>query len=195
MAGPSDFRDDSPAAITVLLGRLAAGEKDVEEPLAEALSRRLEEIAHREMRRRNRGVLDGLTLEPGVLADDALLRILESPIDFENRRHLFAYATRIIVRSMIDYQRARGAHKRGGDQVRVTLGAAEGAAVEIERLPPILEELEALDSRQADVVRLRVFWGATMEQIAEVLEVSKSSVERDWRFARRWLASRLRSAD
>jgi RNA polymerase sigma factor (TIGR02999 family) len=176
----------------VLLGRLAAGDAEAGEPLAAAVIDRLEVIAQREMRRQNRGVLDGLTLEPRVLADDALLRVLEAPVDFENRRHFFAYATQIIVRSMIDYQRSRRAQRRGGGQLRITLDDQLGGAVEIERLPPILEELEELDPRQAEVVRLRVFWGASMEQIAEYLGVSKSSVERDWRFARRWLAVELR---
>ena len=77
--------------------------------------------------------------------------------------------------------------------VRVTLsGLGDAEAIDIERLPPVLDELEALDPRQAEVVRLRVFWGATMDHIAELLDVSTSSVERDWRFAKRWLARRLR---
>ena len=145
------------------------------------------------MRQRNAGRLDGLTLEPRVLADDALLQILASPITFENRRHLFAYASRIIVRAMIDYQRARGAQRRGSDLIRVTLsGLAETTPIALERLPPVLDELARLDPRQAEGVQLRVFWGGTTEQIAQVLGVSTSTVERDWRFARRWLAVRLR---
>ena len=178
--------------ITLLLSRLAASEPDAEERLAEAVVERLEQIAGREMARHNRGHLDGLTLEPRVLAHDALLKILDSPVEFENRRHLFGYATTVIIRAMIDYQRRRGAQRRGGDQIRVTLSAlGDDEAVQIEQFPEILDELEDLDSRQAEVVRLRVFWGATMDQIAEILEVSTSSVERDWRFARRWLATRL----
>jgi len=178
--------------ITVLLGRLASGEPGAEERLAEAVVERLERIAGREMARHNRGHLGGLTLEPRVLAHDALLKILDSEVAFENRRHLFGYATTVIVRAMIDYQRRRRASRRGGDQLRVTLsGLGNTQAVEVEQFPEIIEELERLDQRQAEVVRLRVFWGATMDQIGEILGVSTSSVERDWRFARRWLATRL----
>lgn len=178
--------------ITVLLRRLAAGEPGAEERLAEAVVERLERIAGREMARRNRGHLDGLTLEPRVLAHDALLEILGSSVAFENRRHLFAYATTVIVRAMIDYQRRRRAARRGGDRFRVTLsGLGDAEAVEVEQFPAILEELERLDPRQAEVVRLRVFWGATMDQVATILGVSTSTTERDWRFARRWLATRL----
>lgn len=190
-ARESTAQDESP--ITLLVGRLAAGDTDAGDRLAEAVVDRLEQIAGREMARHNRGNLDGLTLEPRILAHDALLKILDSDVEFENRRHLFAYATRIIVRAMIDYQRRRRTQRRGGDRMRVTLsGLGDAPALDIERFPPILEELEALDPRQAEVVRLRVFWGATMEHIAEILDVSTRTAERDWRFARRWLAHRLR---
>jgi RNA polymerase sigma factor (TIGR02999 family) len=179
-------------AITELVSGLAAGETGVEDRLAEAVVGELEVIARREMARHNSGHLDGLTLEPRILAHDALLKILSLPVPFENRRHLFAYATRIIVRAMIDYQRSRRVQRRGGHLVRVTLaGVGEDSGVAIDRIPEVLDELEALDARKAEVVKLRVFWGATVQQIAEVLEVSPSSVERDWRFARRWLAARL----
>ena len=101
------------APITVLLGRLATGDRDAEERLAEAVIARLEQIAGREMVRQNRGHLGGLTLEPRVLAHDALLKILDSEVEFENRRHLFSYASTIIVRAMIDYQRRRRAARPG----------------------------------------------------------------------------------
>jgi len=181
------------APITALIGHLAEGQPNAEERLAEAVLDRLEAIAGRELARKNRGHLDGLTLEPSVFAHDALLRLLDSPLAFENRGHVFSYATRIIINAMIDYQRSRAAQRRGGEMVRVTLsGLGDREAIDIERFPPVLEELEALDPRQAEVVRLRVFWGATMDHIAQLLDVSVSSVERDWRFAKRWLARRLR---
>jgi RNA polymerase sigma factor (TIGR02999 family) len=180
--------------ITALLTRMARGDHAAEERLAEAVVERLEQIAGREMARHNRGHLDGLTLEPRVLAHDALLKILQGPVEFENRRHLFAYATKVIIRAMIDYQRRRRAQRRGGDFLRVTMSGLDSAeAVEIEQFPEILDELEQLEPRHAEVVRLRVFWGATIAQTAQVLGVSTPTVERDWRFARRWLANRLAS--
>lgn len=179
--------------ITLLLQQLAEGDRAADERLATAVVAQLEMIAGRELAQRNRGGLDGLTLEPRVFAHDALLKILSQRQDFENRRHFFAYATSIMVRAMIDYHRTRGAHKRGGTQMRVSLSELDqGGQVEIDQIPPILEEFEALDPRKADVVRLRVFWGASTTEIADLLKVSSSSVERDWRFARRWLATRLR---
>lgn len=181
--------------ITALLADVARGDRGADERLAAAVLDRLERIAARELAQRNRGNHDGLTLEPAVFAHDTLLRLLEGPIGFENRRHFFAYATTAIVRAIIDYQRQRSTQRRGGDLVRVTLsGIVDGPDLDLEAIPPALEELEQLDPRKADVVRLRVFWGASMEEIADTLGISVSSVERDWRFARRWLAVQLGAA-
>ena len=98
-----------------------------------------------------------------------------------------------MVRAMIDYYRARKTQKRGGELLRVDLtGVLQlEAAVDRKSLPAILDELASLDRRKADVVRLRVFWGASVEEISEALDMSVSSVGRDWRFARRWLAAHL----
>lgn len=180
-------------AITGLLQRLADGDHSAGSKLATAVIGRLERIAHRELAERNRGAIDGLTLEPGMFVHDALLKLIDQPLEFANRRHFFAYATQIMVRSMVDYHRARQAQKRGGDLLRVSLSAVTEQAVEFDELPPVLDELERLDERKADVVRLRVFWGANNDEIADLLNLSVSTVERDWRFSKRWLAARLRS--
>lgn len=182
-------------AITGLLRQLADGDDRAGDKLAAAVIDKLERIAHRELAERNRGALDGLTLEPGMFVHDALLKLINQPLEFANRRHFFAYATQIMVRSMVDYHRARQAQKRGGDLLRVSLSAVGDQSVEFEELPPILQELERLDARKADVVRLRVFWGANNDEIAELLKLSASTVERDWRFSKRWLAARLRATD
>lgn len=177
--------------ITALMRRLADGEAGASEELAAAVVDSLERIARREMVRR--GGLEGLTLEPRIFAHDALLKILDSSLDFESRRQLFAYSAKVIGRAVIDYHRTRRAQKRRGGHRHVTLSrVVDLGDVDLESFPPILDELEALDSRSAEVVRLRVYFGATMDHIAEILGLSISSVERDWRFARSWLAARLR---
>jgi len=178
--------------ITQLLAEAARGNQAADSRLISAVVHRLEQIAGREMAACNNGRVDGLTMEPRMLAHDALIKILERPLEFENRRHFFAYATSVMARAMIDYQRRRQAQKRGGDQLRVTLTDVSGEAdFDLADVPKVLQELEALDARKAELVGLRVFWGASMAEIAEILEVSESTVERDWRFARRWLAARL----
>ncbi len=188
----SETRAGDEAQITLLLARVAEGDHSADTALVNAVVQRLERIAAHEMVPYQS---DGaaLTLEPRMLAHDALLKLLESPRSFENRRHFFAYATKTIARALIDYQRRRHAQKRGGDLARVSLSVAAGEpGIDLDEVPEILEELERLDARKADLVRLRVFWGATMPEIAQWLGISLATAERDWSFARRWLMAQLR---
>lgn len=186
----------SEAPITQLLDAAARGDRAADEALVAAVVGQLEGIARNQLAAGNRGGLDGLTLEPRMVAHDALLKLFEQPVEFENRRHFFAYATRVMSRAIIDYQRKRSAQKRGGDLQRVSLSwVRDGTELDLLEIPEALAELEALDPRKAELVGLRVFWGAGMEEAAELLEISLSTAERDWRFARRWLADRLSDAE
>ncbi|GEM_PF-157591 len=191
----ADFPDSnrvSDAPITHLLDAAARGDRAADEALVAAVVGQLERIARNQLAAGNRGGLDGLTLEPQMIAHDALLKLFQQPVEFENRRHFFAYASQVMARAIIDYQRKRGARKRGGDFQRVTLsGVRADAQVDLFDVPEALAELQEVDPRKAELVGLRVFWGATMEEAAELLEISLSTAERDWRFARRWLAERL----
>lgn len=179
-------------AITRLLVRAAQGDQSASNDLMAAVVERLEQIAGHEMAACNGGHINGLTMEPRMLAHDALLKIMQRPLEFENRRHFFSYASRVMAHAMIDYQRRRHAAKRGGDQIQITLSQLAGDDdIEFFEMPAALEELEQLDARKAELVGLRVFWGASMPEIAGILNVSLATVERDWQFARRWLALRL----
>ncbi len=185
--------DESRVPITMLLQEIARGDSPSDERIVGVVVQALERLAQKEMAQR--GGWHGLTLEPTVFAHDALLKIVDQRHAFANRGHFFAYATQIMVRAMIDYHRARHAQKRGGEAARVSLSEALPLDdVDLDHMPPALEALQVLDARKADVVRLRVFWGATTEEIAEILGLSTASVERDWRFAKRWLAVQLRPA-
>ncbi len=189
--------------ITLLLQALSQGQAHSDERVAKAVIQVLERIAEREFAQR--GGPHGLTLEPRIFAHDALMKVLSQRQAFVNRGQFFAYATQIMVHAMIDYHRARLAHKRGGACARVSwtdVVAAPGldagadtdmdSVLDLARVPPVLERLALIDARKADVVRLRVFWGASMEEIADILGLSLTSIERDWRFAKRWLAVQLK---
>ncbi len=181
--------------ITRLLHEFCDGADPGGDRLAAAVLDRLRAIAYYEMSARSSEAIDALTIEPGVLANDALMKVLGKKPSFANRRHFFSYATQIMVNALIDYQRERRTQKRGGGMVQVTLsglGLSEESVLDVETLPPILEQLRELDPRKAEIVQLRVFWGMNLEEVAKALEVSVSTVERDWRFARRWLSSQLR---
>lgn len=181
--------------ITRLLRLAADGDTEAFAQVAAWAYVDLERLAASRMRRAFGGRSRGLTLEPAALVNETFLRLLETPTGFDNRRHFFAFASQVMIGALVDYQRRRGAQKRGAGLVRVTLaGLAEGAAdpaVEASDLATALDELQELDPRKADVVRLRVLWGADLGEAARFLEVSEKTVQRDWRFARNWLAERL----
>ncbi|MCC6507148.1 MAG: sigma-70 family RNA polymerase sigma factor [Aquimonas sp.] len=184
--------DSSSQGITWLLSRVEAGDNAAREDLARAVIARLQQIATHELAALNAGGLHGLTHEPAMFANDALLKLLAQPQNFENRRHFFAYATQVMVRAMIDYQRARHAQKRGGDLQRVSLsGLDQCMSVDVEDASEVLAELEQLDPRKADLIRLRVFLGFSAEEAANALQISLSTVERDWRFLRHWMSARM----
>lgn len=180
--------------ITQLLGRAAQGDATAFERVAAWAYSELESLAESRMRRRYRR-LDGLTLEPAALVNETFLRLLEKPAGFANRRHFLAFASQVMLGALADYERRRRAQKRGGDRVRVTLSGLTTptgeAEVPLGDLDAALRELDALDARKADIVKLRVLWGASNAEVARLLEISESTVERDWRFARLWLGERL----
>jgi RNA polymerase sigma factor (TIGR02999 family) len=186
----------SDASITKLLSEAAQGQTGAEDRLVTAVVHRLEAMAGRELAASNRGGLDGLTMEPRMLAHDVLMRIFDQDMAFENRRHFFSYASKVMSRCLIDYQRKRAAQKRGGGQFRVTLSdLATDTPFDLLDVPEVLEELKALDERKAELVGLRVFWGADMSEIADILGISVATADRDWRFTRQWLAARLDRGD
>ena len=181
--------------VTRLLERYAGGDRGATEELAQAVYPRLMEIAERGLKRRHGGDLAGLTIEPAVLVNDVILRVLDEGRAFDNRRHFYSFAAQVLKHLLTDYERARRAKKRGGHLLRVTLtglkSSAQEPSVELTRVPEILDDLEKLDRRMAEVVQLRVFFGFEIREVAEILGISTATVDRDWRFARRWLAARL----
>lgn len=139
----------------------------------------------------------GHTLNATALVHEAYLKLVnQHRVDWKNRAHFFAIAARAMRRILLDYASARKADKRGGGQAHVTLGEEsaghESDLDEILALDQALTRLSELDERQAQVVELRFFGGMKLEEIAEVLDVSLASVNRDWRTARAFLTSQLK---
>ena len=156
----------------------------------------LRRIAHNRMHGKFGGNYRDRTLEPTALVHETFLRLREQRSSYRNRSHFFAIATRIMMRVLIDYQRAQLADKRGGDQVRLSVSRLHGlekssAPVDMMAFSQALDQLSILDNRKAEVVRLFVLWGFEIAEIAEMLEVSVRTIERDWKFSRLWLAEKL----
>ncbi|MEO7890983.1 MAG: ECF-type sigma factor [Vicinamibacterales bacterium] len=127
------------------------------------------------------------------LVHEAYLRLAsEKPVAWQNRAHFVAIAAIAMRRLLVDRARRRGAAKRGGVQVQVTLDDAMLASsttsvVDLLALDIALGRLAALDPRQARIVELRYFGGLSVEETAEALAISEATVKRDWMVARAWL--------
>jgi RNA polymerase sigma factor (TIGR02999 family) len=136
------------------------------------------------------------TLQPTALVHEAYLRLIDQTrVDWQGRTHFFAVGAQAIRRILVDHARQRKRQKRGGAAGRVVLdesvALAPQRAEEILALDEALEKLGQLDSRQAQVVEMRFFAGMSVDEVAEVLGVSKRTIEGDWTMARAWLMREL----
>ena len=168
-----------------------------------ASAERLFPVVYDELRKLARSYMNretpGHTLQPTALVHEAYLKLVDQTrADWKGRTHFFAVGARVMRRLLVDHARERGALKRGAGWRPVTLSGAfedlAGGAMEPERLLDLnaaLERLSALDEREGKVVTLRFFGGLTIDQVAEVLGVSKRTVEYDWRHAQAWLKKEL----
>lgn len=133
------------------------------------------------------------TLQPTALVHEAYLRLREQrKIDWNNRAQVLGIAAQMMRRILRNYAEARGAAKRGGpDPLRLTLEEAvdfyQENDVSIAVVDEALEELENIDPRQGKIVELRFFGGLTVEEIADLMEISPATVKREWSTAKIWL--------
>ena len=167
--------------------------------LAEAVYDDLRAMARRKLAADFGPNMAGVTIQPTVLANDTLMRLIRQRQAYDSAGHLFAIASRLMLRVLLDYHRERKAAKRGGGATRLSLDpdepAEESEGVDVEAVHGALEKLATLDARKADVVRYRVLWGLTVPEAAEALGVGRATVERDWVFSKAWLASELAAHD
>ena len=180
--------------ITVLLRQWQDGDRS-------ALDR-LMPVVHGELRRLARVHLRGeaydRTLQPTALVHEAYLRLAPlHAMDWRDRAHFFAMASRLMRRVLVDAARARRADKRGRSRVRVTFvegklaDARPNDEADVLALDDALTALAAQDERKARVVELRFFGGLSVEETAAALAISVETVARDWRFAKLWLRRAL----
>lgn len=160
-------------------------------------------IVYGELRRMAGGLFKGEyranhTLQPTALVHEAYLRLVSGSgeISWQNRAHFFGIAARSMRQILVNHAESHNAEKRGGGQPLLALDEAisffETQNVEILALHEALEKLSALDKRQSDLVELKFFGGLKSEEIAEVLQISISTVTREWEMARTWLYRELK---
>ena len=177
--------------MTALLKRASGGDKEAEAELLPLVYAELHRIAEARLY----GERANHTMQATELVNEAWLRLSsESHIDWKNRAHFFAIASRRMRCILIDYARRRHAQKRG-EHTAVPLD--ENFAISDETCPFLLdlddalEELAMVNARAARIVELRYFTGLTEDEVAEVEKISSRTVKRDWDFARAFLYERL----
>lgn len=136
------------------------------------------------------------TLQPTALVHEAFMRLIDqSGSAWNDREHFFAVAATAMRQILTDHARRRRAVKRGGDRAQLSLESSsepsEDAPVDLIDLDEALSRLAELDARKHRVVELRYFGGLTVDEVARVLQLSKTTVESEWRAARAWLNAEL----
>ncbi len=189
--------------LTVLLQRMQNGDPDAANALATAVYEDLRAMARGHLGRDLGPHGARVTIQPTMLASDTFMKLIRQRQDYDNSGHFFALASRLMMRVLLDYHRARSARKRGKAAVHVPLESHHNDLaqarrhssddVDIEAFSAALDGLAQLDPRKADVVRYRVLWGLTVPEISRTLEVAVATVERDWVFARTWLAKEIQN--
>ncbi|MBT8401624.1 MAG: sigma-70 family RNA polymerase sigma factor [Rhodothermia bacterium] len=179
--------------ITALLLDCAGGDQKALDRIFPHVYEHLKDLAHARLR----GERGDHTLNTTGLVHEAYLKLAgANQIDWTDRDHFYAVASRLMRRVLVNYALARNALKRGGkgqpiplDEDRVGESEALDRIIDLDHA---LQELEKTDIRAADVVQHHYFGGFTVGEIAEILHISSRTVERDLRFARAWLARALK---
>jgi RNA polymerase sigma factor (TIGR02999 family) len=182
----------SPGAVTELLRAWSEGDDGALERLVPLVEAELRRLARGYLGRERRGH----TLQITALVNEAFLRLTDARhVRWQDRAHFLGISARLMRRVLVDYARRRGFQKRGGGAQQVTfdegLIASPDPALDIVALDRALEALAQVDVRKSRVVELRFFGGLTVEEAAEVLNVSPDTVKRDWRLAKLWLLREL----
>jgi RNA polymerase sigma factor (TIGR02999 family) len=196
-AGPGPYVEPVPASpgpsdVTLLLQQWSGGDRSALDRILPIVYQELHRQAARYLRRERAGH----TLQATALVHEAYLRLVDQRrVQWQNRAHFFGIAAQLMRRVLVDHARARGAAKRGGGGIQVTLegdqGAVPGADVNLIALDQALTRLAQLDPTQARLVELRYFTGLNIEEAAETLGISPATLKREWVVARAWLRREL----
>jgi RNA polymerase sigma factor (TIGR02999 family) len=182
----------SPKEITRLLVAWGEGDQSALTELTPLVYEELHRLAHHYMSSER----DGHTLQTTALVNEAYVRLIDwKNVRWQNRAHFFAVSAQLMRRILVDFARSRDSNKRGAGARAVALDEAEFVAddkgTDMVAIDDALNALAKLDARQSRVVELRFFGGLSIEETAEVLQVSAATVRRDWSLARAWLRREL----
>lgn len=182
----------SPKGVTQLLERWSQGDEEALGQLMPLVYDELHRLAGAYLRRERREH----TLQPTALIHETFIKLVDQDHpNWKNRAQFFGVAAQLMRRILVDHARRHHASKRGGDRFNVSLrnvgGFGNQPDADLLTLNDALDRLAKMDPQQSRLVELKFFGGLTIEEIAEVMEVSHATVEREWKTARLWLKSEL----
>ena len=174
--------------VTRLLVNWGNGDQQALEQLLPLVYDELRRLAGAYLRREK----SGHTLQSTALVHEAFLKLIQQrDVQWRNRAHFFGIAAQMIRRILVDHARAGMAEKRGSGGIKVELNEGMAAAapreLDVLELDTALAKLAQMDERQARIVELRFFAGMSVEETAEVVQLSPATVKREWSSARAWL--------
>jgi RNA polymerase sigma factor (TIGR02999 family) len=178
--------------VTELLARWGKGDLAARDALVPLVYDELRRIARRSLASRG----SDHTLQPTALVHEAYLRLVrQESVDWHDRVHFFAAAAQMMRQILVDYARRAASAKRGSNPVTVTLDEAlevgedrrQESVLDFIALDDAMTQLAELDSRQCKIVELRFFGGLSIEEAAQMVEISPATAKRDWATARLWL--------
>jgi len=179
-------KDDQSNQITELLEHWRQGDEAALGALVPLVYQELRRLAHYYLRAER----PDHTLQSTALVHEAYLRLAGGQPIPQNRAHFIAVASRLMRQILVDYARGRRAAKRDGG-FKITIESVDAMPVngdeELLALDHALNELSRIDERQAKIVEMKFFGGLSAPEIAEALDMSRATVDRDWAVARVWL--------
>lgn len=181
-------------AVTELLRAAKRGNQNAAQQIVGLVYDELKRLAARQMRHQRADH----TLQPTALVNEVYLRLAGSDIAWSDRRHFIAAAARAMRQVLVDHARRRRTDKRGHGRARVTLGGGLQVAAEGYDAIVVDQALAALEREEPRIVRLielRVFAGLSVEECAELMQLSRATINRDWVYAKAWLVDRLQSSE
>ncbi|HEY7545248.1 MAG TPA: sigma-70 family RNA polymerase sigma factor [Blastocatellia bacterium] len=183
-----------PAAdqITQKLIAWGRGDRAALDELIPAVYQELRRMADRYLRRERADH----SLQPTALVHEAYLRLIDQRrVEWQNRAHFFGVAAQMMRRILVDHAKAAHRDKRGGGARKIPLdeimNLTEEGSADLVALDEALKKLEEIDPRKSRVVELRYFGGLSVEETAEVLDISSKTVMRDWNMAKAWLYQQI----
>lgn len=183
---------DTSQNVTEILEAMSSGDASAPEKLLPVVYDELRRLAHGYMQNER----SGHTLQATALVHEAYIQLVDwKNVSWQNRAHFFAAAAQMMRKILVDHARERNALKRGGGVRTIALDEAVSfpnrSEIDLVSLDDAVTELEGFDPQQAKIVELRFFGGLTIEETAHALNISDSTVKRDWQIAKAWLFNRL----